>query len=70
MPERELKKMVADITKVGRKSQTLHKDEHCMNDNNPLTEDTSTAAPQKPKHPPGCGCLFWTRVPAISTPLM
>ncbi|CAN8004035.1 hypothetical protein HPB47_026285 [Ixodes persulcatus] len=48
---RELKKMIAGITKVAPENQMLYKDEQCMDDNKMLTEyglNSSTAKAQAP----------------------
>ncbi|XP_077500365.1 transcription elongation factor elongin B [Amblyomma americanum] len=48
---RELKKMIAGITKVAPENQVLYKDDQCMDDNKVLTEyglNSSTAKAQAP----------------------
>ncbi|XP_050023714.1 elongin-B [Dermacentor andersoni] len=55
---RELKKMIAGITKVAPENQVLYKDDQCMDDNKVLTEYGLNSSTAKAQAPATVGLVF------------
>ncbi|XP_064476307.1 elongin-B-like [Ornithodoros turicata] len=55
---KELKKMIAGITKIAPENQTLFKDEQCMDDNKNLTDYGLNSGTAKAQAPATVGLAF------------